>query len=41
MLLKGTLMQILKSPYVFVFIQKQQAENFAFLFLRIPELYNR
>ena len=34
-------MQILKSPYIFVFTLKQYAENFAFLFLRILELYNR
>ena len=37
--LKGTLMQIWKSPSTFVFIQKQYAENFAFLILRIPELF--
>ena len=34
-------MQIWKSPYTFVFMQKWYAENFAFLFLRILELYNR
>ena len=34
-------MQIRKSPYIFVFIQKYYAENFAFLSLRILELYNR
>ena len=39
--LKDTLMQIWKSPYIFVFIRKKYAENFAFLFLRILELYNR
>ena len=29
--IKGTLMQIGKSTYMFVFIQKQYPENFAFL----------
>ena len=33
-------MQILKSPYMFVFIQKYP-ENFAFLILGILELYTR
>ena len=28
--IKGTIMQISKSPYMFVFIQKQYPENFAF-----------
>ena len=28
--IKGTIMQISKSPYMFVFIQKQCPENFAF-----------
>ena len=32
-------MQIWKSPYVFVFIEKQYPENFAFLILRILELF--
>ena len=35
---KGTLMQIWKSPYMFVLIQKRYSENFAFLILRILEL---
>ena len=39
--LKGTLMQILKSPNMFVFIQKQYLENFAFLILKILELFTR
>ena len=39
--LKGTLMQIWKSPYVFRFIQKKYPENFAFLILGILELYAR
>ena len=34
-------MQIWKSPSMFVFIQKQYPENFAFLFLRILELFAR
>ena len=38
---KGTLMQIWKSPYMFVFIWKQYPENFAFLILRIIELFAR
>ena len=33
--IKGTLMQIWKSPYMIVFIQKQCYENFAFLILTI------
>ena len=40
-LLKGTLMQIWKSPYMFVLIQKQYPENFSLLFLRIAELSAR
>ena len=36
--IKGTIMQIWKSPYIFVFIQKQYPEYFAFLILRILEL---
>ena len=39
--LKGTLMQIWKSPYIFLFIWKYFPENFAFLILRILELYTR
>ena len=34
-------MQIWKSPYMFVFIKKQYPENFAFLILRILELFTR
>ena len=34
-------MQIWKSPYMFVFFQKQYLENFAFLILRILELFSR
>ena len=34
-------MQIWKSPYMFVFMQKQCLENFAFLILRILELFAR
>ena len=40
-LLKGTLMQIWKSPYMFVLIQKQYPENFSPLFLRTAELSAR
>ena len=40
-LLKGTLMQIWKSPYMFLFIWKYYPENFAFLISSILELYNR
>ena len=32
-------MQIWKSSYMFVFIEKQYPENFAFLILRILELF--
>ena len=32
---------IWKSPYVFVSIQKQYPENFAFIILRIVELFAR
>ena len=39
--LKGTLMQIWKSPYKFVFILKRYPENFAFLIQRILELFAR
>ena len=38
---KGTPMQIWKSTYMFVFIQKYYTENFAFLILGILELYAR
>ena len=41
MKIKGTLMQIEKSSYMFVFISKQYPENFAFLTLRILELFPR
>ena len=34
-------MQIWKSPYMFVFIQKQCPENFIFLIQRILELFAR
>ena len=37
--IKGTLMQIWKSPYIFVFIWKQYPESFALLILRILELF--
>ena len=36
---KGALMHIWKSPYMFAFILKQYPENFAFLILRILELF--
>ena len=39
--LKGTLMQIWKSPCMFLFIQKHYPEDFAFLILRILGLYTR
>ena len=39
--LKGTLMQIWKSFYMFVFIFKQDPENFAFLILKTLELSAR
>ena len=39
--LKGTLMQVWKSPYMFVFIYKQYPESFAFLILRILKLFAR
>ena len=38
---KGTLMQIWKSPDIFVFIQNQYPESFALLILKIPELFAR
>ena len=40
-LLKGTLMQIWKSPYMFVFKWKQYPENSALLIQRILELFVR
>ena len=40
-MLKGTLIQIWKSPYMFVFIWKQYPGNLAFLILRILELLVR
>ena len=41
LIIKGTLMQIWKSPYKFVFILKRYLENFAFLIQRIIELFAR
>ena len=38
---KGTLMQIWKSPYMFVFIWKYNPENSAFWILIILELFTR
>ena len=38
---KGTLMQILKSRYMLLFIYKLYPENFALLILGILELYTR
>ena len=38
---KGTLMQIWKSHYMFVFTKKQYPENFVFLILRILVLFTR
>ena len=40
-IVKGTLMQILKSPYKFVFIWKRYPESFAFLIPRTLELFTR
>ena len=37
--LKGTLIQIWKSPYIFMLIKKQYPENFALLTLRTLELF--
>ena len=34
-------MQIWKSPYMIVFVEKQYPENFALLILRILELFAR
>ena len=39
--IKGTLMHISKFLYMFVFMQKEYPENFAFWILGILELYNR
>ena len=39
--LKDALMQIWKSPNMFVFLWKQYPENFAFLILRILKLFTR
>ena len=39
--IKGTLMQIWKSSYMFAVIWKQNPENFAFLILIILELFAR
>ena len=39
--LKGTLMQIWKSSYMFAPVQKQYPENFDFLILRVLELSAR
>ena len=41
MVVKGTLMQIWKSPNMFVFMWKQHRKNFAFLIVRILELFAR
>ena len=38
---KGIPMQIWKSPYMFLLIQKYYPENFAFLILKILELFTR
>ena len=40
-LFKGTLMQISKFLYMFVFISKQLPEHFTFLILIIKELFAR
>ena len=40
-LIKGTLMQIWKSPYMFVFRWKQCPGNFPFLILKVLELFAR
>ena len=39
--IKDTLMQIWKTPYMFVFIQIQYPESFAFFILRILEFFAR
>ena len=38
---EGTLMQIWKAPYMFVFIQNQYPENFAILIPGILKLFAR
>ena len=38
---KRTLLQIWKSPYMFVFKQKEQPDDFAFLILRVLEFFTR
>ena len=38
---KGTLLQVWKSPYMFVFKQKEQPEDFAFLIIRVLEFFTR
>ena len=39
LVLKSTLMKIWESSYMFVFIKKQYTEDFAFLFLRVLEIF--
>ena len=39
-IIKGTLMQNWKSPYMLVFLQEQYPENFSFLILKILELFS-
>ena len=39
--IKGKLMPIWKSPYIFKFIYKQYPKNFAFLIAIILELFTR
>ena len=39
--IKGTLMQIWRSPNMFIFAQKQYPENFAIVILRIVQLFAR
>ena len=39
--IKGTLMQISKCRYIFVFMKRWYPEKFAFLILEILELYTR
>ena len=40
-ILKGTIMQIWKSPYMFVFRQKQYLESVVFSILRTVKLFTR
>ena len=40
-IIKGTLKQIWKTLYVFVFLWKKYPEHFAFLIQGIPELFAR